>query len=243
MGGWATFCAAIAVLQAAQYYSRFLRGELRVERLERSLLEWRLNALRLHLEPHFLFNALNAISSEVETRPRLARDMIADLGALLRRSLDSKDSLEISLTQELALLDHYLAIQKVRFGNRLDIKIDVEPEATSARVPSMLLQPLVENAIRHGIEKRRSGGQIAVTARKAGDRLQVNVVDDGAGLPGGWTLENVTGHGLRVTLERLLALYPECGGDCLTVERRGGGGTQVSVRIPLRTIERDAASG
>src|SRR5206468_3638425 len=132
--------------------NRSLTGQLQLERVEKSLIESRLNALRLHLEPHFLFNALNAISAELGARPELARSMIGDLGALLRRSLDCKDSAEITLGQELALLEHYLSIQRVRFGERLAIEIEVEPDLLSLMVPSMLLQPLVENAIRHGIE-------------------------------------------------------------------------------------------
>jgi two-component system LytT family sensor kinase len=226
ISGWVTYCAIIGILLAFKFYNRF-------ERSQRSLLEWRLNALRLHLEPHFLFNALNAISSEMVKRPHVAQDMIADLGALLRLSLDSKDSPEIGLAQELTLLDHYLSIQKIRFGKRIDIKVEIEPDALSARVPSMLLQPLVENAIRHGVEGRRSGATIFISASRAGNRLQLRVADNGRGLPAGWKLESSTGHGLRVTLERLIALYPECGGECLTIGRRAGGGTEVTVRLPF----------
>lgn len=228
ISGWVTYCALIGMLLAFKFYNRF-------ERSQRSLLEWRLNALRLHLEPHFLFNALNAISSEVVSRPRLAQDMIADLGALLRLSLDSKDNPEISLAQELTLLDHYLSIQKIRFGKRIAIRVEVDPDTVCAAVPSMLLQPLVENAIRHGVEGRRSGATIVISAARAGNRLQLSVVDNGRGLPEGWNLQSSAGHGLRVTLERLIALYPECGGECLTIQRRGGGGTEVIVRLPFST--------
>jgi two-component system LytT family sensor kinase len=167
LGGWATYCAVVAILQAFRYYNRFLTGHLQLERSEKSLLESRMNALRLQLEPHFLFNALNAISSEVATNPELARNMIGNLGALLRRSLDSKDRAEITLAQELALLEHYLSIQRVRFGDRMEIKTDVEPDTLSVMVPSMLLQPIVENAICHGIEGRMSGGKIVVSSSRA----------------------------------------------------------------------------
>ena len=226
ISGWVTYCAVVGMLQAFKFASKF-------ERSQRSLLEWRLNALRLHLEPHFLFNALNAISSEVVKRPHVAQDMIADLGALLRLSLDSKESPEISLAQELTLLDHYLSIQKIRFGKRLDIKIEVEADAVSAQVPSMLLQPLVENAIRHGLEGRRSGATIVISASRAGNRLQLGVADNGRGLPEDWKLESSSGHGLKVTLERLESLYPECRGECLTIRRCAGGGTEVTVRLPF----------
>lgn len=241
LGGWATYCAIIGILQAFRFYNRFLVGQLQLERVERTLVETRLNALRLHLEPHFLFNALNAISSEVAENPELARNMIGDLGALLRRSLDCKDSAEISLAQELALLDHYLSIQKVRFGERIQITIDVEPDLLSAMVPSMLLQPLVENAIRHGIEGRMSGGRITVSGSRIEDQLRLRVIDDGVGVPQNWRSETSAGHGLRVTRERLGALYPESATECFTIQRREDGGTEVTIDIPLHEAERHGA--
>lgn len=230
ISSWVTYCAVVGMLLAFRFYSRF-------ERAERGLLAWRLNALRLHLEPHFLFNALNAISSEVEERPHRAQDMIADLGALLRLSLDLKDSPEITLAEELTLLEHYLAIQRIRFGQRIDFTIDIQPEALPARVPSMLLQPLVENAIRHGVEEKRAGGKVRVSAFRSEDRLQLCVADNGRGLPEGWTLERSANHGLGVTLERLTTLYPQCGGDCLRIAKREGGGTNVLVQLPFHRGE------
>src|SRR5206468_2880965 len=175
LGGWTTYFAFVAILQAFRFYNRSLNDHLQLERIEKSLLESRLNVLRLHLEPHFLFNTLNAISSELGANPELARNMIGDLGALLRRSLDSQESAEITLSQELALLDHYLCIQRVRFGERLEIHIDVKPDLLSVRVPSMVLQPLVENAIRHGIEQRVSGGRVTVSAIRSSGQLQLRV--------------------------------------------------------------------
>jgi two-component system, LytTR family, sensor kinase len=240
IGGWVTYCGTVAILEAVRFYNSFLVSQLQLERVKGSLLEARLNALRLHLEPHFLSNALNAISSEVEARPRQARQMIANLGILLRRSLDTKDGPEISLAAELRLLEHYLAIQRIRFGDRIDIKIQVESAALAAAVPSMLLQPLVENAIRHGVEKRRSGGNIVVSASIAGDRLNLSVVDDGRGLPRSWNQETSTGHGLRITRERLFALYPDFEDECLLIERCPQGGTRVTICIPLHTAEHDS---
>jgi len=240
LGGWATYCAIVGVLQAFRFYNRYLTGQLQLERVEKSLLKSRLNGLRLQLEPHFLFNTLNTISSEVVTDPKLAREMIEDLGALLRQSLDCQDRIEISLAQELALLDHYLAIQKLRFGDRLKVRVDVEPAILSAMVPSMLLQPLVENAIRHGIESRVSGGTIAVSAEGLGDQLQINVVDDGVGLPADWRIEACAGLGVRVTRERLEALYPGTAEHGFTVSRRESGGTEVAIRIPLHRIGAEA---
>ena len=173
-----------------------MSSQLRTRAMEKSYSQARLNALRMQLDPHFLFNALNTISSHVERDPKLTRLMIEHLGDLLRMSLESKDRQEVPLAEELAFLDHYLAIQKIRFGRRLKVEIDVAPEVRYASVPSLFLQPLVENAIRHGISHRASGGTVQVTAEPVGGKLAIRVADDGAGLPPGWTLENSNGPGL-----------------------------------------------
>jgi two-component sensor histidine kinase len=241
LGGLGVYGAVVGILQALRFYNSYLTGQLQLERVERSLVEARLNALRLHLEPHFLFNALNAISSEVGGNTELAREMIGDLGTLLRRSLDCKDRTQITLAQELSVLEHYLSIQRVRFGDRIEIIVEVEPEVLSATVPPLLLQPLVENAIRHGLEGRTSGGTICVSAARSDDRLQIRVIDDGVGLPSGWNAETATGHGVRVTRERLEALYPSEGKDGFKIRRRKRGGTEVAIQIPLQGATRDKA--
>ena len=150
----------VGSLQAYRYYERYLGSELRLERMEKSYGQARLNALRMQLDPHFLFNALNTISSHVERDPRLTRSMIEHLGDLLRMSLETKDRQEVPLAEEMAFLDHYLEIQKIRFGDQLSVQIEVAPEVRYASVPSFFLQPLVENAIRHGISRRVSGGAV-----------------------------------------------------------------------------------
>jgi len=124
-------------LQAYRYYQRYLNSELRLERMEKSYSQARLNALRMQLDPHFLFNALNTISSHVERDPRLTRSMIEHLGDLLRMSLETKDRQEVPLAEELAFLHHYLEIQKIRFGGQLEVNIDVAPEVRYALVPSL----------------------------------------------------------------------------------------------------------
>ena len=241
LGGWQTFSALVGIVYAFKYYNRFLTSRLQLERVEKSLLASRLNTLRLQLEPHFLFNALNTISSEVTTNPNLARDMIGDLGALLRQSLDCKDRTEITLAQELSLLEHYLSIQRIRFGDRMEIGIDIEPEALPILVPSMLLQPLVENAIRHGIEGRLSGGKVMISAWRAGDQLQIRVLDDGVGLPPNWRMDASTGLGVRLARERLAALYPGLGEQGFVIRGREGGGTEVAMSVPVYRVESDEA--
>ena len=220
---------------ALSYYERFVTSELRRERLERRFSEARLNALRLQLDPHFLFNALNTVSAQVDRDPRLARRMIEHLGDLLRLSLESKDRQEVALVEELAFLEHYLAIQRIRFGDHLRVRTDVAPEVRHASVPSLILQPLVENAVRHGLASRAGGGTVTVTARPAGERLEIRVQDDGIGLPPGWQLETGAGVGLSVTRERIAELHPN-GSSRFTVSPRAGGGTAVAIDLPLRLV-------
>jgi two-component system LytT family sensor kinase len=235
---WFICWVIVAALQAYRYYERYLSSELRLERMERSFTEARLNALRMQLDPHFLFNALNTISSHVERDPKLTRRMIEHLGDLLRRSIETKDRQEVSLAEEMEFLAPYLAIQKIRFGEKLKIEMHIEPEVQYATVPSLLLQPLVENAIRHGISHRTSGGTVIVLAQRLDDQLEICVQDDGVGLPPGWTLESSArlgqaGLGLSVTRERIKALHPD-GESCFTVHPRRGGGVEVDIFLPLR---------
>ena len=233
--GWLIYWVILGGWLALNYYERFVTSELRRERLEHRFSEARLNNLRLQLDPHFLFNALNTVSSQVDRDPRLARRMIEHLGDLLRLSLDSKDRQEVTLAEELAFLDHYLAIQRIRFGANLRIETDVAPEVRRASVPSLILQPLVENAVRHGLASRASGGTVTVTAKPAGDRLEIRVQDDGVGLPKGWQLETGAGVGLSVTRERIAELHPN-GSSRFTVTSRFSGGTNVDISLPLRLV-------
>ena len=162
---WLNYWMILGAWQAFRYYDHYIAGELRLERLEKSFSEARLNALRMQMDPHFLFNALNTISSQVDRDPKLARRMIEHLANLLRLSLESKDRQEIPLIEEMAFLEHYLAIQKIRFGDQLRIETQIEPEVKYASVPCLFVQPLVENAIRHGISRRASGGTVIVSAQ------------------------------------------------------------------------------
>jgi two-component sensor histidine kinase len=236
---WLIYWLILGAWQAYRYYDRYVASELRLKRLEKSFSDARLNALRMQLDPHFLFNALNTISSHVERDPRLARRMIEHLGDLLRMSLESKDRHEIPLVEEMAFLEHYLAIQKIRFGANLRIETQIASDVKYASVPCLFVQPLVENAIRHGISRRASGGTVIVSAHRDGNRLDIRVLDDGVGLPAGWTLENSGGLGLSVTRQRVAGLYPE-GETCFAVNRRVSGGTEVEISLPLRWTGEDA---
>ena len=233
------YWAIVGGVQAFQYYQQYLRSELRLERMERSLAEARLNALRMQLDPHFLFNALNTISSHVERNPKLTRRMIEHLGDLMRMSLETKDRQEVPLSEEMAFLEHYLEIQRIRFGNHLQVRLQIDPAVRFANVPSLLLQPLVENAIRHGISRRGTGGTVTVTARAHDNWLCLRVLDDGVGLPDGWTLETSDGLGLSVTRERIAGLYPN-GESSFAVRPREGGGTAVEIELPLCIVGEEA---
>lgn len=230
---WLIYWMIVGALLAFQYYDHYLSSELHLVRMERSLTEARLNALRMQLDPHFLFNALNTISSQVERDPKLTRRMIEHLGDLLRRSIETKDRQEVPLAEEMEFLAPYLAIQKIRFGEKLKIEMQIEPEVRHATVPSLILQPLVENAIRHGISHRATGGTVVVSAQKVDDQLEIRVQDDGVGLPPGWTLESSAGLGLSVTLERMKSLYPN-GQSSFAIRPRSNGGTEVDIFLPLR---------
>jgi hypothetical protein len=230
---WLVYCLIFVAIQVSRYYKHYLSSELRLARLERNFSAARLNALRMQLDPHFLFNALNTISSQIERDPKLARRMIEHLGDLLRLSLETKGRQEVPLAEELAFLDHYLAIQKIRFGDQLRIETHVAAEVKFASVPCLFVQPLVENAIRHGISRRASGGTVSVSAERVEGRLEIRVADDGVGLPPGWTLDSAAGVGLAVTRERIAALHPG-GSSHFSVERRAVGGTEVRISFPLR---------
>jgi two-component sensor histidine kinase len=230
---WLVYWVIVGTMQAYRYYERYLSSELGRERMERGLTEARLNALRMQLDPHFLFNALNTISSQVERDPKLTRRMIEHLGDLLRRSIETKDRQEIPLAEEMEFLAPYLAIQKIRFGEKLRVEMQIEPEVQYATVPSLFLQPLVENAIRHGISHRALGGTVSVSARMVDDQLEVLVRDDGVGLPTGWTLNSSVGLGLSVTRERIKSLYPN-GESSFAVRPRRKGGVEVDIILPLR---------
>ncbi|MEO6526597.1 MAG: histidine kinase [Gemmatimonadaceae bacterium] len=233
------YAAIAAVSVVGDYAARARRGEreasdlaLRAARLEAGLAEARLHALTGQLQPHFLFNALNAISAFTEHDPRKARRLMSQLGDLLRASLDHAARAEVTLAQELAFLDSYLGIERARFEDRLTVTVQADDAALGALMPAFLLQPLVENAIKHGIVRRAARGRVEVSARIDGDALSLRVLDDGVGLPEGWRMDREAGVGLRNAAERLERLHP--GAHVFHVADAAGGGVVVDVRIPFR---------
>ena len=230
---WIVYWVIVGAWLARQYQERFRASELQRERTERLSTQAQLRSLRLQIDPHFLFNALNAISSEVEADPVSARNMIEHLGNLLRLTLDTNDRQLVPLFEELSFLDHYLAIQRIRFGDRLRFEQVIDDDVRQVLVPSMTIQPLVENSIRHGLSQKAKGGLVRVAARRSGDHIRITVEDDGVGLPPDWTPGKSLGLGLSITAQRLAALYPRQN-SIFDVRRRNGGGTEVEIRLPIR---------
>jgi sensor histidine kinase YesM len=241
------YAAIAAVAVVGDYAVQARRREreaadlaLRAAQLEAGLAEARLHVLGGQLQPHFLFNALNAISAFTERDPRKARLLMSQLGDLLRASLDHAARPEVTLAEELAFLDAYLGIERARFEDRLTVTVNADDDALAAQMPAFLLQPLVENAIKHGIVRRASSGRVDVTARVDGNELALRVADDGVGLPANWRLDDNAGVGLRNATERLARLYP--GTHRFEISDAPTGGVIVDIRIPLHRIQKSDAS-
>ena len=209
----------------------FSRATEEREQLEARLARAQLQSLRLQLHPHFLFNTLNTINALIGTDRHAAERVVSGLSELLRMSLSSASEQEISLAKELELLAHYIEIQQIRFQDRLTVSFRVDPDARHALVPNLMLQPLVENAIRHGIAPRAAPGHVVVTAARRGGRLELSVVDDGVGESP--RVEHRDGVGLGNTRARLLSLY---GSDHrFEAGSASPGGFAVRIEIPFRT--------
>ena len=226
------YWALVGVCQAITNYRNSQERERRAAELEVRFTNAKLQALRMQIHPHFLFNTLNSIATLVYVDPRAADEMLGDLSELLRRSLDSTDE-EIPLARELEFVGGYVGIEQRRFGERLRVERNIPDELMNALVPSLILQPLVENAIRHGIEPRRGPGLISIEARRENEQLHLTVRDDGRGLPEeDPSTPERPGIGLSNTRSRLQELYGKNQSFSLgTVEPHG---CRVDIRIPFR---------
>jgi two-component system, LytTR family, sensor kinase len=225
------YWALIGLQHAVDYYRQARSREVRSARLETQLMESQLQALQQQLQPHFLFNTMHAISSLVHRDPDKAEAMIERLSDLLRITLRKVGVQEVELAEELEYLRAYLDIEQIHFGNRLRIEYRIDAAAMDALVPTLILQPLVENAIRHGLEPMVRAGTLTIEAQADGDTLWLRVRDDGAGLPKTWTRRE--GVGLTNTRSRIDRLYGEAA--ALTVRENPGGGVLVDLYIPFRS--------
>jgi two-component system LytT family sensor kinase len=230
---FAIYIPILVVAHAVLYYTRYRHRELRSVQLQAQLSDAKLLALKNQLQPHFLFNTLHSISALMLRDVRAADTMIARLSDLLRMSLEDTGEHVTSLKREMEFTQTYLEIEKVRFGDRLSVTFDVPPKILDALVPQCLLQPLVENSIKHGISKRSSGGEITVRASTVGDRLLLSVKDNGPENASAMGDRPVRfGLGLKATRERLRSLYGE--NQELTLSFLSDGHVEVNILIPNR---------
>lgn len=228
---YVTYWVILGLSFAATYYKEYRSRELRSVQLETRLAQAQLEMLKMQLHPHFLFNTLHAISTLMHKDVDAADRMMTQLSDLLRVALDNTGVQEVSLKNELDFLERYLEIEKTRFGDRLQVQMDIDPSTLDARVPNLILQPLVENAIRHGIERRTSPGCVDISARRNDGELVVLICDDGPGLKNDGHAELAPGVGLRNTKARLEHLY----GENARLELTNGDsrGVMVKMSIPL----------
>jgi signal transduction histidine kinase len=226
-----TYWAIVLLSHALRYYGEARDRELRESQLETHLVEAQLQALQRQLQPHFLFNTLNTISALMHRNVNAADDMIARLSDLLRISLQTVGVQEVPLKQELDFLSKYLEIEQTRFRDRLTVVFDVQPDTLDALVPNLVLQPLVENAIKHGVGPKPTPGQIEIRSRRAGALLELEVRDNGVGLSAARLTDFNRGVGLANTRSRLQHLY----GSTHRFEFRqpATGGLAVLIAIPL----------
>src|SRR5579872_1860034 len=228
---YATSVLAIGIVMKIWNNARI---EIKLEEQQRLVLQARMEALQNQINPHFLFNTLNSISSLVRFDPETAREVISKLATILRRLLNSTDSF-VPLREEVEFIDNYLDIEVVRFGDKLRVVKELAPESLDVMVPAMLLQPLVENSIKHGLASKVEGGSIYLRSRLSDSRLVIEVEDDGVGMGASQALETAhslrSGIGMANVSERLEVLY----GDAaqLTIDSGEGKGTLVRIRLPL----------
>ena len=226
-----SYAVVVVAAHALAYYRAYRERMVAAARLEAQLAQTQLRVLRAQLHPHFLFNTLNAIAALMHRDVEAADRMLARLSELLRTAIDTSDVQEVSLADELAFVERYLEIERTRFSDRLDVRMDVASDVYGAAVPHLLLQPLVENAVRHGIAPRAGAGRIEVSAKRSDGHVLLAVRDDGVGSRG----RDREGTGLGVTRERLRHLY----GDAARLRSgdRAGGGFEVEIVLPYRPAD------
>jgi two-component system LytT family sensor kinase len=230
-----TYLAILGVIYAFAYYRKYREHELKSSRLETQLAQAQLAALKMQLHPHFLFNTLHAISALMHKDVEAADRMITRLSDLLRLALENAGVQEVPLRQELDFLERYLEIEQIRFRDRLKVQMEIEPETLDAQVPNLILQPLVENAIRHGIAPRAAPGLIEIRAARRNRQLELEVRDDGPGLPASAPHALKEGVGLANTRARLQQLY---GAEYrFALDNAAAGGLVASLALPFRAAD------
>ncbi|HEX8164086.1 MAG TPA: histidine kinase [Pyrinomonadaceae bacterium] len=242
--GFMSYATVLLVSYALDYYRRHQQEELKISRLEAELAraqlevtQAQLQSLRMQLQPHFLFNTLNSVSALLDEDPEAADEMLARLGDFLRLTLENSGAQEVTLQEELEFLRCYLEIERVRFQDRLDVSLEIAPGVLDARVPNLILQPLVENAIRHGIVQRVGSGRIEISASRDDRVLRLSVRDNGPGLRADAAPGSRHGLGFALTRARLERLYGAR--QSLRFTDAPGGGLEVTLELPF--VAPDAA--
>lgn len=226
----AVYCVTVTVYYTLEYYRAYRRRELAASQLETQLVQARLDLLRMQLHPHFLFNTLHGISALMAKDVPTARKMITQLSDLLRITLENDSAQEIPLSEELDFLHRYIELQKMRFQERLLVELEIEPGTESILVPRLMLQPLVENAIQHGVSRHAKIGVIRIAAYLKEKGMRLTVEDNGSGIGEGPLREGV---GLSNTRERIERLYGNEGS--FAIENGADGGSIVTIDLPART--------
>ena len=225
--------AVIGICYALDYYRMYREREFVTTRLEAQLAQAQLDSLRMQLHPHFLFNTLNSIVGLVrDNRNQTAVNMLVGLSDLLRHTLDHSNRQVVELREEINFIKLYLGIQEMRFSDRLRIEFDIDPATTRAMVPNLILQPLTENALRHGIGRSADSGVVGISSAAENGHLRLTVYDNGAGLPDDWQLKGSAGIGLANTAARLQQLYDD--DHQFDIRNRDGGGVEVIIVMPLK---------
>jgi sensor histidine kinase YesM len=225
------YWAILGIRQSLEYYRKLRERELQTTRLQGQLAQAQLQVLKMQLHPHFLFNTLNTISALIHQNVDVADRMIARLGEMLRVTLENSGTQEVPLCQEVDFIQAYLEIEKARLGDRLAVTFNIDPEVSGALVPNLILQPLVENAIRHGIAPYSRPGRIELNARREVDNLFVEIKDNGPGLAPSQKSSTRTGLGLANTRARLEQLYPAL--HRLEISNGANNGFAVTLLIPF----------
>jgi LytS/YehU family sensor histidine kinase len=235
VSGAFTYFAVLGVATTLGYHRRFREREVRAAQLEAQLALAQVQALKMQVHPHFLFNTLHAVTVLIREDPTAATRVVTRLGDLLRLTLSRATTAQVSFRRELEILTLYLEIERTRFHDRLEITYDVEPATLGATVPDLILQPLVENAIRHGVSPNAGTGHIDVRSHRDGDWLILEIRDNGTGLPHGRVRPD--GIGLTTTRARLERLYGDH--QQLTLENLPAGGCVARIRIPFHLMADD----
>ena len=240
--GMVIYWVILSIILTLNYYRRFQDERLSAARLEAQLKDAKLQALRMQLHPHFLFNALHSVTALVlKNENREAVRMISRLSELLRYAFKDNDIQWITLEQELQFLEQYLEIERIRFQDRLTVVMNIEPQTLTAEVPNLILQPLVENAVRHGISKHSSAGTITLSAMRLKEELHLEVVDDAYGLPADWSTVSSNGVGIKNTRARLEQLY--AGRYEFDISNITDRGTVAALKLPFRKLRKPALEG